>query len=457
MLFSTWSFLLFIISTVLIFSFVKSIKGKIITLLIFSIIFASWKNPLHAAILLWVIFFDYFLIKKINNSEKKRLWLYLSIINSISILAIFKYSLLILTSLNEILQLADASLRLPVINFQAPTGLSFFIFISMGYVIDSYYGRLQQEKNFAIHGLFVSFFAQISAGPIARASNLIPQLKSLSHLKKENLIIGFNLFVYGLFKKQALADYFALFSDKIFSNPANFSSGDLILGALAFTWQIYFDFSGYTDMARGVAKLFGIDLMENFRLPYMAASTGDFWSRWHISLSSWFRDYLYIPLGGNRIGRIKEIRNIMLTMILSGLWHGAAWNFLLWGSIHGVLHVASKLISSVKLISYIPLSIKRILIFIVIIFTWIFFKAETATDAFDFIYGIFSFNFKSTDIPPFMIALMIIAYIHHWLKEYRIIEFMERDIIKTILSCLMIFYIIFFCSGNLSDFIYFQF
>jgi D-alanyl-lipoteichoic acid acyltransferase DltB (MBOAT superfamily) len=210
-------------------------------------------------------------------------------------------------------------------------------------------------------------------------------------------------------------------------------------------------------MARGVAKLFGIDLMENFRLPYMAASTGDFWSRWHISLSSWFRDYLYIPLGGNRSGRIKEIRNIMLTMILSGLWHGAAWNFLLWGSIHGVLHVASKLISSVKLISYIPLSIKRILIFIVIIFTWIFFKAETATDAFDFIYGIFSFNFKSTDIPPFMIALMIIAYIHHWLKEYRIIEFMERDIIKTILSCLMIFYIIFFCSGNLSDFIYFQF
>jgi D-alanyl-lipoteichoic acid acyltransferase DltB (MBOAT superfamily) len=285
----------------------------------------------------------------------------------------------------------------------------------------------------------------------------LPQIEKWPKIKKEYLFTGAYLFLLGVFKKAGLADYFKLYADSIFGNPSNFTSLDLICGAIAFTWQIYFDFSGYTDMARGIAKILGINLMENFNLPYIASSTGDFWKRWHISLSSWFRDYLYIPLGGNRKGELKEVRNIFAAMIVSGLWHGASWNFIFWGFIHGALHSMSKIFKKIKYIPPIPLWIKRIFVFIIIIFTWIFFRSNNIEDGFIFIERIFSTKFTCPQIPLYMALLILLSYIFQWLKEYKKIEFIENRYFRVLASCFMIIYLMLLVSNGQGEFIYFQF
>jgi D-alanyl-lipoteichoic acid acyltransferase DltB (MBOAT superfamily) len=383
---------------------------------------------------------------------KKKLFLILSITNSLVLLSSFKYAGFIISNINELLTFSGYSYRMPQPDILLPVGISFFIFISMGYIIDYYFEKVEREKNFGRHALFVSFFPQLSAGPIARASGLIPQLKDWSRGTGSDLAEGAYIFIRGLFRKIALADFFALYADKVFGG-----SPDLVLGALAFTWQIYFDFSGYTDMARGIARCFGIELMENFRLPYMAASTGDFWGRWHISLSSWFRDYLYIPLGGSRKGKITESRNTMITMLLSGLWHGAAWNFVLWGFIHGALHVIGKIIGRFRVIQITPVFMRRIIVFILIVFTWIFFRAESGTDAFNYIGEIFSSGYAAPSMPVLMYALMIICYLFGWFREYGLLNFMEKPAVKSIILIIMLAWVLIFASSDASDFIYFQF
>jgi D-alanyl-lipoteichoic acid acyltransferase DltB (MBOAT superfamily) len=285
----------------------------------------------------------------------------------------------------------------------------------------------------------------------------MPLLKSWPTVKKDDIAEGIYLFTLGLFKKTALADYFALYADKIFANPAGYTSGDLIAGALAFTWQIYFDFSGYTDMARGAARMMGINLMENFNLPYMAKSTGDFWGRWHISLSSWFRDYFYIPLGGSRNGEIKEGRNTLATMLLSGLWHGASWNFVLWGFIHAVIHIAGKQIGRFRFALKTPVPLRRVAVFILIVFTWIFFRSENAGDAFTFIERIFTTDFSLPQIPFFMAGLIAFCYFYHWLKEYNKAGFSGNAVFRAVSIFFMLLYILFFVNYSSSEFIYFQF
>ncbi len=457
MLFQTWTFLFFFSIVYLLFRSIKSSAGRQYLILIASFIFYGWWNPLYPLILLWVIAADYIFIMLMERTGKRKLFLILSISNSLILLGSFKYAGFITVNINEILSISGISYRVPQPDILLPVGISFFIFISMGYVLDFYFGRVDRERNFGRHALFVSFFPQISAGPIARASGLIPQLKDWHRGSSSELAQGIYIFTCGLFKKIALADFFALYADKIFGNPAQFGSADLLFGAFAFTWQIYFDFSGYTDMARGIARCFGIELMENFRLPYMAVSTGDFWGRWHISLSSWFRDYLYIPLGGNRRGKHIESRNIMITMLLSGLWHGAAWNFVLWGFIHGTLHVTGKLIGKFWIIKKIPVFIRRIIIFILVAFAWIFFRAESGPDAFSYIGGIFTSGFTAPSMPILMFILMLLCYIYEWFKEYGLIKFVESPFIRSFMILFMLAWIIIFASSDASDFIYFQF
>ncbi|HPJ34307.1 MAG TPA: MBOAT family O-acyltransferase [Spirochaetota bacterium] len=457
MLFQTWTFLLFFTAVYLLFKAVKNGTGRQYLILVSSFIFYGWWNPLYPLLLLWIITADYILIMLMERTGRKKLFLVLSITDSLFLLSSFKYAGFITYNLNEILSLAGISYRVPQPGIILPVGISFFIFISMGYVLDYYFGRVEREKNFGRHALFVSFFPQLSAGPIARAKDLIPQLRDWNRGTGEDFAEGIYIFTCGLFKKIALADFFALYADKIFGNPAQFGSTDLLLGALAFTWQIYFDFSGYTDMARGIARCFGIKLMENFRLPYMAANTGDFWGRWHISLSSWFRDYLYIPLGGNRKGKLKESRNVMITMLLSGLWHGAAWNFVLWGFIHGALHASGKTISGLTVIRKTPLFIKRIIMFIIIVFTWIFFRAESGADAFTYLEGILSSGLTAPSMPVIMMIMILVCYIYGWLKEYGFMKFMESYRARGIAVLLMLIWIFLFASAGSNEFIYFQF
>ncbi len=238
----------------------------------------------------------------------------------------------------EIASLFNYKLEAIQLNLLLPVGISFYTFQSLSYVIDVYRGRIQPTKNYLLYLLFVSFFPQLVAGPIVRASTLLPQLKKEPVINSEQGSEGLYLIVRGLIKKVAIADLLALnLVDRMFDFPERFSSLELIIGMYAYTLQIYCDFSGYTDIARGSAKLLGIELPENFNLPYLSTNIREFWRRWHITLSTWLRDYLYISLGGNRKGRIRTYLNLMITMLLGGLWHGASWTFVIWGGIHGIL------------------------------------------------------------------------------------------------------------------------
>ena len=457
MLFHSWSFLLFFITVYVIFSAAKNPLWKRNIILAASFIFYGWWNPLYLILISWVIAFDYTTVLLMERTGRKKLFLLLNITDTILILCIFKYSGFIVNNINSIMSTSGIEYSIPPPGVLLPVGISFFMFLSLGNTIDYYFGRTEREKSIIQYASFVSFFPSLLAGPIERGYHLMPLLKSWPEVKRDDIAEGIYLFTHGMFKKMALADYFALYADKIFGNPMQFASGDLIAGALAFTWQIYFDFSGYTDMARGVARMLGINLLENFNLPYMAANTGDFWGRWHISLSSWFRDYLYIPLGGNRKGEVRETGNTFATMLLSGLWHGASWNFVLWGFMHAAIHTAGKQIGKIKLATKTPVFIKRIAVFILIIFTWIFFRSESAGDAFTFIERIFTTDLTLPQMPFYMAGLLAVCYLFQWLKEYRRIDFVDNPIFRGAAILLMLAYIIIFVTYSSSEFIYFQF
>lgn len=457
MLFHSWSFILFFSAVYAVFSAVKDPSWKRNVILAASFIFYGWWNPLYLILISWVILFDYSSVFLMERTGRKRLFLSLSIADTILILSFFKYSSFIVNNINSLLASCETGYSIPAPGVLMPVGISFFLFLSLGNTIDFYSGRTEREKSIIRYASFVSFFPSLLAGPIERGHRLLPIFRSWPEVTRDDVAEGVYLFIQGMFKKMALADYFALYADRIFGNPAQFASGDLLAGALAFTWQIYFDFSGYTDMARGVARMFGINLMENFNLPYMAASTGDFWGRWHISLSSWFRDYLYIPLGGNRNGKLRETRNTFATMLLSGLWHGASWNFVLWGFIHAAVHSAGRQIGKIDLTEKVPLSVRRILVFIVIVFTWIFFRAENGQDAFMFIERIFTTGFTTPQIPLYMAGLILSCYLFQWLKEYGKAEFTGRPWFRGAAIVFMLLYILVFVTYSSSEFIYFQF
>ncbi len=457
MLFYSWTFLLFFAVVYSVFSAVKKPRQKRDVILIASFIFYGWWNPLYLLLISWVILFDYISVFLMEKTGRKKLFLSLSILNTIVILSFFKYSGFIVSNINSILSICGADYSIPSGGVLFPVGISFFLFLSLGNTIDCYFGRTERERSLIQYASFVSFFPSLLAGPIERGHHLIPLVKSWPEVRSDDIAEGIYLFIQGMFKKIALADYFLLYSDKIFGNPAQFTSGDLLAGALAFTWQIYFDFSGYTDMARGVARMLGINLMENFNLPYMAASTGDFWGRWHISLSSWFRDYLYIPLGGNRKGKLKETRNTFATMLMSGLWHGASWNFVLWGFMHAVIHSTGKQIGKIKATDKIPVFVRRVIVFVIIVFTWIFFRSENAADAFTFIGRIFTTEFTVPQMPLFMAGLITVCYAFQWLKEYRMIGFTDKPAYRCAAIIFMLAYILFFVTNSSGEFIYFQF
>src|SRR6266487_6945202 len=326
-------------------------------------------------------------------------WLVVSIANNFAMRAFFKYARFVIENLNALLASVQLSVRLPDPStlmplgaaYVLPVGISFFTFQSLSYTIDFYRGRVRRERNFLRFATFVAFFPQLMAGPIERAAHMLPQFARFPKVRLQNFTDGLSLFLVGLFKKLALANYLSLYVERIYDNPRQFEAPELLAATFAFAWQIFFDFSGYTDMARGIAKVMGFDLMLNFNNPYLATGLGDFWSRWHISLSTWFRDYVYIPLGGNKHGAFNTYRNLFLTFFISGIWHGAAWTFVIWGALHGLgVLITRELERSPFYRDRIPKFFKQLAVFTFVSFTWIFFRAESLGDAWLIVRRIFT-------------------------------------------------------------------
>ena len=338
-----------------------------------------------------------------KNSKSKRIATMIICIGiNIGILAIFKYGNFFIESINSIAKVFNISLIQDRFNLLLPVGISFYTFQALGYIVDVYRKDVVAEKNFVKYALFVSFFPQLVAGPIERSKNLLSQIKNIDNIKLWNakrVTSGAILMRWGLFMKMVIADRVSLLVNTVFDNYRMYGSTELILAALGFTLQIYCDFASYSIIAIGAAKIMGFELMENFNTPYFAINIRDFWSRWHISLSTWFKDYLYIPLGGNRKGEIRKRINIIVVFFISGLWHGASWNYVLWGGVHGFYQVMEDLLKDHGLKLKNRLNIKTdcfswkflniVFTFSLVVFAWIFFRSDTITDALIFIKRIF--------------------------------------------------------------------
>ena len=277
-----------------------------------------------------------------------------------------------------------------LLNLVLPVGISFYTFQTMSYTIDVYNRKIQPEKHFGIFSLFVSFFPQLVAGPIERASNLLPQFKKDVLINYDRFASGAQLILWGLIKKVLVADRVGIIANEIFNNHSEYAGFTLIIGVISFAFQIYCDFSGYSDIAIGTARVFGYDLMKNFKSPYFANSLTDFWRRWHISLSTWFKDYVYIPIGGNKVIKWRWYFNLWITFFISGIWHGANWTYVLWGAIHGFGLVLENFLSYKRSNKF--QFFKKLWIFLLICIAWIFFRANTISDAFNIIENILTFS-----------------------------------------------------------------
>jgi D-alanyl-lipoteichoic acid acyltransferase DltB (MBOAT superfamily) len=360
------------------------------------------------------------------EGKHRHFFLFFAICSNLSLLIYFKYFNFFNTSLRDLF--SALGLSYPVessFNILLPLGISFYVFQAISYNFDVYQKTHKPEKHFGYFALYLAFFPKLIAGPIERAGNLLPQIRHNCHFSVENAASGLNLIMWGVFKKIVVADRLAMYVDMVFKHPQDFTGTTLILATWLFTLQIYCDFSGYTDMALGCGKFFGINLTQNFNYPYMATSIAGFWHRWHISLTSWFRDYLYIPLGGNRVTYSRWCINIFMVFILSGLWHGANWTFICWGGLHGILYLTEHLSKTVRTQfwsllhldgSTIQKIIQTVITFNLVALAWVFFRADNLSDA---IY-IFSHMFVQLDVPvrtmsstfaTFLIACIFVSYV----------------------------------------------
>lgn len=313
------------------------------------------------------------------DATRKR-FLYVSMVMNLGFLGFFKYFNFFTDSAVALLNTMGFQGTPPLLNVILPAGISFYTFQTMSYVIDCYRREIKPEKDFVVFAAFVAYFPQLVAGPIERAADLIPRIKNPEPITVERIMVGLRLFGWGMFKKIFIADNLAPIVDSVFANPGNQTSLSLVVGAWAFAFQIYCDFSAYSDMARGLGKILGIDLNRNFHMPYFAGSIREFWKRWHITLSTWFRDYVYIPLGGNRDGKAKTVRNLVFTMGLSGLWHGAGWPFIIWGLGHGTIAAAEHTTAKWRITHYwqrTPRLFRAFITFNVVCALWILFRAPT--------------------------------------------------------------------------------
>ena len=461
MLFHTWPFLYFFVVVYFVFLLLRKTRFWQAWMLIASYSFYGFWNPYYLILILYSTLIDYVCVVQMDCSKRRKLWLWTSLLNNLLVLGSFKYARFLIAATNDLLARADNSVELLAPDWlpsSLPVGISFFTFQSMSYTIDFYRGEIKRERSFLRFATFVSFFPQLVAGPIERANKLLPQLALAPKINATNIADGASLFITGLFKKVALSNYLAAYADPIFALAERHDGATLAAATFAFAWQIYFDFSGYTDMARGVARAMGFDLMLNFRNPYLATSLSDFWGRWHISLSTWFRDYVYIPLGGNRNGNFSLYRNLFLTMLISGIWHGAAWTYVIWGAIHGIAAVLSRpLERSTWYHNRVPNIAKQVCVFVFVCVAWVYFRSTTVSEAHLILSRIFTTTWELPAFPMLLLFLVLCVWIYEAVSESRFRGALENGPVKILLVVSMLIYLAIVPGHADVPFIYFQF
>lgn len=463
MLFNSPSFLLFLPVVFLLYRWAPLTVRKVVLLGASYYFYGSW-NWKCLGLLIGTTVFDYLCAIGIGASPpgeaKRRRYLVFSLVVSLTVLGVFKYFNFFMSSFSFLL--ADWGVRVApqTVQLILPIGISFYTFQSLSYVIDVYRWKIAAEKNLLDYALYVSFFPQLVAGPIERAGHLLPQLKRLDNPNRSMVHEGIYLVLKGYLKKVVLGDSIASRVDTVFTNWEMFSSLELFEGAILFALQVYFDFSGYSDIARGVSRWFGIQLADNFHYPYFASNIADFWRRWHMTLSTWFQEYLYVPLGGNRHGRRRQYWALWVTLTLSGLWHGANWTFIVWGMLHGFFLICHKEVQHRQLV--IPKWVSFTFTQLWVVLALVIFRAPRLEDAWGYLSRLFSFT-GGFELPVFFyLALILGAFLLIDLPEYkqgREFYFLSLPVPVQwsvgILATLLI--AVFFSIGIRHPFIYFQF
>lgn len=482
MLFNSIEFAFFLPVVFLLYWFAtqKSVRHQNILILLASCFFYGWWDWRFLTLIFASTIVDFFIGSSLQSSTNViiRKWLLrTSLIFNLGLLIVFKYLNFFVDSFVEAFTFFGSSLEISHLSIVLPVGISFYTFQTLSYTIDIYNKKLDATKDFVSFAAFVTFFPQLVAGPIEKAANLLPQFftkRKFDYLKATD---GMRQILWGLFKKVVIADNCGLYADLIFGDYMDLSGSTLLLGALFFTFQIYCDFSGYSDIAVGTARLFGFNLLQNFRFPYFSRDIAEFWRRWHISLNNWFRDYLYIPLGGSRVGNVLKIRNIFIVFLVSGLWHGANWTYIAWGFLNALYFLPIMLtknnknhldgISTGRIFPKLSEFLKIITTFSLTVFAWIFFRSETIVDSFGYLKRLFSPSILS--VPSgfggyeavWTILLVLMFVVIEWIGRngnYAIESLAnQKSNFIRYLSYTVIIIIIFLFSGDSQQFIYFNF
>ena len=488
MLFNSFSFIIFFPIVVSLY-FLISQKHRWILLLIASCYFYMSWNPKYIVLMFVTTLISYLSgiwIENTKSTKKKKMYLNFSILSNLAILFLFKYFNFFNNSLRELSNYLGMDYFMPSFKLLLPVGISFYTFQSLSYSIDVYRGTKRAERHFGIFALYVSFFPQLVAGPIERSDRLLPQFYEKHDFDYKRVTDGLKLMGWGYFKKVVIADRLAILVNTVYNNPTSYTGLSLIIASVFFAFQIFCDFSGYSDIAIGSAKVMGFELMENFKSPYFSKSIAEFWKRWHISLSTWFKDYLYIPIGGNRVAKSRYYFNLFLTFLVSGLWHGASWNFVIWGALHGlyqIIGVHTKNLRSgfadflgLTKIPRLHKIIRVIITFVLVDFAWIFFRANSLSDARYIIKNlfnglgnintieqfsnvIFNLGLDKTSFIVGVIAIVIMEIVHLLQNKGSIIFMIDKKpaLVRWAVYYALIFSIILFGVFEQSQFIYFQF
>ncbi|MBU2945646.1 MBOAT family protein [Zobellia uliginosa] len=484
MLFNSLDFLIFLPVVFILYWFVfkKSLKIQNLLVIVASYVFYGWWDWRFLVLIFFSTVLDFFvgqqIFKNQDNKQKARYWLWVSVGFNLGLLGFFKYFNFFVDSFIESVNALGYNIKsVWTLRIILPVGISFYTFQTMSYSFDIYYKKLKPTKNFISFAAFVAFFPQLVAGPIERASNLLDQINTRRIFRYEQATSGLKLILWGFFKKLVIADSLAPIVDDIFTNYADYPASTLILGVSLFSFQVYGDFSGYTDIAIGTAKLFGVELMSNFKFPNFSRNIAEYWQRWHISLSTWFRHYLYIPMGGSRVSKLKSLRNIAVIFLVSGLWHGANWTFVFWGAIHALLYIpvflmgrnrvyANNVIAEKTWFPSITEILQVLLTFFLVTFSRIFFRSPSLSSSFDFIKQIgnnFSYEpymhpmgYRMFDF--YLLVALFTVYEYLIRKDERNPFKFGSPLVRFLLYTLVILSILLFYDDGVNrSFIYFQF
>lgn len=480
MLFNSLDFAIFLPIVFIIYWFLvsKSLRLQNLLIVLSSYLFYGWWDWRFLFLILFSTVVDYVIGIKLTNLEspyKRKVYLWISISVNLGLLGFFKYYNFFVDNFVSAFTIFGSAIHIDTLKIILPVGISFYTFQTLSYTIDVYKGKLKPTNDFVVFSAFVSFFPQLVAGPIERATNLLPQFQRKRTFNYSLAVDGLKQILWGLFKKIVIADNAAIMANQIFNNSDNYSGSTLIIGAVCFTFQIYGDFSGYSDIAIGTSRLFGFDLKQNFAFPYFSRDIAEFWRRWHISLSTWFRDYLYIPLGGSKGSNLIKIRNVFIIFIVSGFWHGANWTFIIWGFLNALFFLPLLLLERnrkntavVAINSFLP-SLKEFtqifITFNLTVFAWIFFRANSISHAFSIVNEIFSKSVLTFPeiLPKKLIIIVVIFMFIEWLgrrQKYAIetiVEEWNKPLRWTFYYGIIIsIYFLGNFSKNL-EFIYFQF